>query len=237
MIIIVILLFILIFRLNSSRRKGIIGESIVAKQLDKLNNTEYKAINNLLVKTKKGTSQIDHVIVSIYGIFVIETKNYNGWIFGNENSEYWTQIIYKVKYKFRNPIKQNWAHIYALKEILSEYKGINYFPIIVFTGSSELKGIDSNVPVVYDHEVLNTVMDKIDSQNISYENMISIFDLLIRINIKDRNIEKDHVHNIKKNILVCPKCNLNLVLKNGRYGQFYGCPNYPNCKYTRNINK
>ena len=64
--------------------------------------------------------QIDHVVVSRKGIFVLETKNYTGWIFGNENSQNWTQVIYKRKEKFYNPIWQNFDHIQALKEFLGE---------------------------------------------------------------------------------------------------------------------
>lgn len=56
---------------------------------------------------------IDHVVISKYGVFVIETKNYRGWIIGNEKSEYWTQVIYKRKERLYNPIKQNYGHIKA----------------------------------------------------------------------------------------------------------------------------
>ena len=76
--------------------------------------------------------QIDHVVVSIYGIFVIETKNYSGWIFGDENSQYWAQVIYKTKNRFYNPILQNRGHIKALQGLLQDYSHIRYIPIVVF---------------------------------------------------------------------------------------------------------
>ena len=85
--------------------KGIIGESRVSRKLENLNHEEFKVLNDVLLNTSNGFSQIDHIVISIYGIFVIETKNYTGWIHGNENSEYWIQTIYKKKTKFRNPIK------------------------------------------------------------------------------------------------------------------------------------
>ena len=75
-------------------RIGAKGESRVARELRRLNPKEYIVLNDLVVKTSRGSSQIDHVVISIYGIFVIETKTYRGWIHGNENSEYWTQSIY-----------------------------------------------------------------------------------------------------------------------------------------------
>lgn len=68
---------------------------------------DYIVINNLKLNTKGTISQIDHLVVSNYGIFVIETKNYKGWILGNEDSQNWTQVIYKYKNKFYNPVLQN----------------------------------------------------------------------------------------------------------------------------------
>jgi hypothetical protein len=72
------------------------------------------------------TTQIDHIVVSNYGIFVIETKNYKGWIMGNEYDEYWRQVIYKRKEKLYNPIKQNYGHILALKGVLKNFSDLNY---------------------------------------------------------------------------------------------------------------
>ena len=67
--------------------KGKVGEKVVAGKLDRLPKDQYRVLNNVTIPTPKGSSQIDHVVVSVYGIFVIETKNYNGWIYGGENSE------------------------------------------------------------------------------------------------------------------------------------------------------
>ena len=100
--------------------KGRYGEKMVMKTLKNLDSKEYTIFHDLYVPTKKGTSQIDHVVISHKGIFVLETKNYTGWIFGNENSQNWTQVIYKRKEKFYNPIWQNFGHIQALKEYLGE---------------------------------------------------------------------------------------------------------------------
>ena len=100
--------------------KGKYGERMVKKSLEKLDSKEYHIFHDLYIPTKKGTSQIDHVVVSSKGIFVLETKNYTGWIFGSENSQNWTQVIYKRKEKFYNPIWQNFGHIQALKEYFGE---------------------------------------------------------------------------------------------------------------------
>ena len=78
--------------------KGAMGEKRVAHILKKLPEDRYKVINNLLIQNNGYTTQIDHIVVSVYGIFVIETKTYQGWIYGGENSDYWTQNIYGNKY-------------------------------------------------------------------------------------------------------------------------------------------
>lgn len=76
--------------------------------------TKYKVLNNITLQTDGRTTQIDHVVVSNLGLFVIETKNYKGWIIGDEYSEYWTQVIYKRKEKLYNHIRQNYGHLMAL---------------------------------------------------------------------------------------------------------------------------
>ncbi len=114
---IVIILAIVTRILTSPVRKGKKGEARVKKQLKQLDETKFRILNNLMIGHKDKIVQIDHLVVSIYGIFVIETKNYSGWIYGNERSENWTQVLFQVKKRFRNPIKQNWAHVITLKEI------------------------------------------------------------------------------------------------------------------------
>jgi len=239
----IVIVLVLIFKLNKHKIKGKIGELRVSNQLYKLNDEEFKVINDVLIQTDDRSSQIDHIVISIYGIFVIETKNYTGWIHGNENSEYWTQSIYKKKTNFKNPIKQNWAHIYALKEILSDYKHLTYYPIIVFAGNAELKNISSTIPVIYDRELFQTIMSKRRIPNLSIEQVKNIVMKLNKVNIQDKEAKKEHIYQVKNKVhkvkqkeksLVCPKCGGNLVVRDGQYGKFYGCPNYPNCRYTLN---
>ncbi|MBE6286353.1 MAG: NERD domain-containing protein [Bacteroidales bacterium] len=118
-LIIIIGIFILFAAWNiwwsSPQNIGKRGERRVARKLDWLSQ-EYITLNDLLLPTRYGTTQIDHVVVSPYGIFVIETKNYKGWIFGHENSEEWRQSLLGKKrfwgwsseqHKFRSPIRQN----------------------------------------------------------------------------------------------------------------------------------
>jgi len=85
----------------------------------KLDPKVYRRINNVILPARNGTTQIDHVVVSIYGLFVIETKNMDGWIFGSAQQETWTQQFFKKKLKFQNPLRQNYRHTRCLAEFLN----------------------------------------------------------------------------------------------------------------------
>ena len=123
--------------------KGVLGETVIniAMWL-KLEKDVYHRLNNItLPLANGGSTQIDHVIVSVYGVFVIETKNYKGWIFGNEAQRQWTQVIMGRKYKFQNPLRQNYLHIKTLADLLA--LDLNYFhSMIAFIGECELKTRD-----------------------------------------------------------------------------------------------
>ena len=136
-----------IFIWESPERIGQSGEVEVAEILSELPESNYRVLNDVLIKVGNISIQIDHIVVSIYGIFVIETKNYKGWIIGKETSYEWTQCIYNFKNKFYNPIRQNYTHISVLKNILNLSDHF-FIPIVVFTDRAELKitsEIDSHI--------------------------------------------------------------------------------------------
>lgn len=123
--------------------KGMLGEAVVNVGTWLMLDKEiYHRINNVtLPLVDGGSTQIDHIIVSKFGIFVIETKNYKGWIFGNEKQRQWTQVIHGKKYKFQNPLRQNYLHIKTLSELLE--LDMSYFhSMIAFIGECELKTRD-----------------------------------------------------------------------------------------------
>jgi len=110
---------ILLAVLKSPWFKGVFGEFIVntsAKLM--LDKNEYHFIKNVTLPIENGTTQIDHIIISVYGVFVVETKNMKGWIFGSPNQPMWTQKIYKHSNKFQNPLHQNYKHVKALEQLL-----------------------------------------------------------------------------------------------------------------------
>jgi hypothetical protein len=102
--------------LGSAGFKGCFGERLVSKSLSSLDPETYQTFHDLYFPRPdgQGTTQLDHVVVSPFGIFVVETKNYRGWIFGSEKQRQWTQQIYKRKERFQNPLHQNHLHIRAL---------------------------------------------------------------------------------------------------------------------------
>ena len=130
---------LLIGLLKSPWAKGHIGELLVRLfahwQLDK---QTYRRLHNVTLNTPDGTTQIDHVFLSPYGIFVLETKNMSGWIFGSEKQAQWTQKLYKRTFKFQNPLRQNYKHLKALEATL----GVNpehLHSVITFVGGSTFK--------------------------------------------------------------------------------------------------
>ena len=141
----IFLLFMLILTfwvgINFASLKGSYGEKQVSKLLQSLDPDRYILLNDLYIPRKNGTTtQIDHVLISDKGLFVIETKNFNGWIFGSQNSKYWTQVIYKRKEKFYNPIWQNSGHMKELRHFLGDsFSDIPMYSIIVFGRQATLK--------------------------------------------------------------------------------------------------
>ncbi|WP_218664906.1 nuclease-related domain-containing protein [Acinetobacter sp. Colony158] len=129
--------------LSSPSFKGKMGESMVIDHAKRHLGEEYIMLNNCTIPDEQnGTTQIDHILISPYGVFIIETKNYTGWIFGSINQKQWTQKIYKKSYRFQNPIHQNFKHLKVLEQILEDVVAPEYLhSVIVFTSRSEFKTV------------------------------------------------------------------------------------------------
>ena len=126
--------------LNSYLDKGDIGErlvnSAIARGLDK---HEYILHKNITLALEDGSTQIDHIIVSLYGIFVIETKNMSGWIYGKKHEKKWRQVFGKNRFSlFQNPIHQNYKHVKAVEKYL-KVDSAKIISMVIFTGNAELK--------------------------------------------------------------------------------------------------
>lgn len=199
MIIEIIILFIISFLIKKKYLdKGKLGERSVAKRLKRLDKNKYKVINDVILKTSRGTSQIDHLVVSNYGIFVIETKNYQGWIVGSENADNWQQIIYNKKNFFRNPIKQNYGHIKAIEENLKVNNKIEYISIIVFMNRCDLK-VNTTTSVVYVYDLLKEIY-KYKKHVLSEEEVKITYKMLLKANKNSMYMRWKHLINVKNNM-------------------------------------
>jgi len=118
--------------------KGKHGEKLVARELEGLSSHRYTLFHDVTLPTGNGTTQIDHLVLSTHGVFVIETKNISGWIFGSERQASWTQSFPKGKVSFQNPLRQNFLHVKVLQELLGLEQGA-LFSIVVFVGNAEFK--------------------------------------------------------------------------------------------------
>ena len=238
-VITVVFVVVLVWRLPS---KGEVGEKWVAKILSKLPQDEYKIINNLLVSYKGKTTQIDHVIVSEYRIFVIETKHYQGWIYGDANREYWTQNIYGNTYELWNPIYQNQGHIRTLLNVLTDIRPGVFISIVAFSRQASLD-ISNSENVIYWDELIDLIRSY-QRKLISTEQAQNAYETLLAANVSSKENQQQHVNYVREQISKreeaivngrCPRCGGQLILRKGAYGLFYGCSNYPRCRFTHNL--
>ena len=191
---IVLILIIFIYKLRKKQRLKALnkGEQEVINILNKIKG--YKLLNNIMIKNDKGTSQIDHILIGKKGIFVIETKDFNGIIYGDKYSKYWTQILNKTNNKFYNPIRQNYGHIKALEKCIKT-KGI-FISVIVFTNKSQLKEIKTNISVIQLKELKGFIKKYKSDKNLSVDEINKIYNLIKKSNIYSNRARRKHIKRI-----------------------------------------
>lgn len=235
------------------------GEKMIAKKLRYINfcGRRGRVLQNVYVPRGNGeTTEIDLLYITQKGIFVIESKNYSGFIFGNENSQNWTSTLFAgkdrlgrkqvEKHHFYNPIWQNRIHIKALKHYLGA--DVQTVSVIVFSERCELKSIYFKSPDVFvcKRNMLTDVVRDIWNSYpdiFSDEQIDSIFEALFPLTNQDESIKEKHISDIQMKINsaeTCPLCGSPLAVRTVRQGpdaghQFLGCSRYPNCRYTRNL--
>lgn len=234
------ILVIVLFK--SAWFKGILGEALVkfAAKL-RLPADTYHRIHNVTLPTPDGTTQIDHIFVSRFGIFVVETKNMKGWIFGDEKQAQWTQLIFKEKFKFQNPLRQNYKHVKAVEAVLNVSPEFIH-SVVVFTGESKFKTpMPDNVAqgggyVTYIKSFQQSVLSESEVQAVVSQIQFG------RLK-QSRETNRQHIQQLKtrSNPTVdrkCPKCGSSMVLRTAKRGtnagnQFWGCSAYPECRVVQ----
>ncbi|MET3196930.1 nuclease-related domain-containing protein [Bacillus sp. OAE603] len=193
-------------------RIGEIGEYKINIQLDQLAKN-YKYLSDLMIvnsKSKSGYSQIDHVVFTPYAIFVIETKNYQGTIYGDRNRSSWSV---NGKFKMMNPFNQNFGHIQAIKSIIDAKNELTYVSMVsfnrrcIFKVNEELRKIHSNDIIVYDTELSDYIMRKLNVLKLhpnikvySDEEIEHIYNQLNEHNISDQSIRLQHIESINDKV-------------------------------------
>lgn len=233
--------------------KGKAGEKFTSNKLEWINFLGFKGkvLRNIYIPKDNGeTSEIDLVYITKKGIFVIESKNYSGYVFGSEDNQYWTITLNAghgktVKNKLYNPIKQNKTHIKWLKEFLNE--DIQTISAIVFSDRCKLKKTEierRNDLFVINRKDLTFAIGKrflLLKDCLTEEKIDDIYSKLEKLTNVNQETKQKHIEDINANLTKkCPKCGGELVLRTASKGpnagsKFYGCSNYPKCKYTKNI--
>lgn len=237
--IVILLALCVLIKILYPKLRGYMGEFWVRRKLKKLPKEKYIALNNILIKQNNDTYQIDHIIVSEFGVFVIEMKNYYGLILGDEYKSRWVQCVGKSKRYFQNPIHQNYGHIKVLEALLGLSTDC-FVPIVCFSNQAKLK-IKAEKHTVVQLDELSSIIRE-HKNSLIKDDIKNICNKILELNIKDRHERKNHVKNIKYKLrendakiknMICPKCGGKLIKKQGKYGEFIGCSNYPKCKFTK----
>lgn len=200
-----------------------------------------RCFRGLIVRDDRGTTEIDEVLVTPAGVFVIEKKDFNAWIYGGGNDEYWT-AVYKNReaHRFQNPIRQNYRHVKALESFL----GVPPAVLSSLVAFSDRSRVMTPMP----REVLTSdYVAFVKSQQdvvLSPSEFDSICEGLSRLEARsdraafDRHVEelRDRFESTRK----CPKCGGNLVQRQARKSgyegnKFLGCSNYPSCRFILNL--
>lgn len=186
--------------------KGKFGEYLTYKKLKPYEELGNKFLFNLYIPTTDNkTTELDLVMITQKGIMVFESKNYSGWIFGDEKSRMWMQTLpngrgKSYKSQFFNPILQNKGHINNLKRILNE--DIPIFSIITFSERCTLKKVPKNtndIKVINRDSVYYTVKKIYDTNSdvIGQEKTMDIYSKLYKYTQISDEIKKEHIQNIK----------------------------------------
>ena len=233
----------------SSRAEAIgdYGEKRVSSFLEDLDCEDYRVYNDLLIRNGNYTTQVDHIVISRYGVFVLETKNVHGKVYGGGNAEFWKQYLPDTGYKrygftqehqLRNPIWQNDGHIKTLRKHVFG-NDVPIYGIVVFPSDTDIN-VMAEQPVLNMYNVVPYIKQYRD-EVLSSEQMGFYHRRLLEVISTSESDRKEHFGNVYRNKERrdeavasgrCPRCSGSLILINGKYSQFYGCSNYPKCNYT-----
>ncbi len=219
-------------------------------------------LSNCYVPKDDGTfTEIDIILLHVSGIYVIESKNYSGWIFGNENDKHWVQSFptaggHTKKIRFFSPIIQNKVHLRWLRKYLDIETDFPIYSYIVFSDRCELKkiGLTSTEHVVINRRALSSHIRRNFEKSgckLSVTEIDSLYTRLYPLTQITEEQKALHIKNIEQKKCAakssvssetrkCPRCGGDLVTRTVKKGErvgkhILGCSNYPKCRYIENI--
>ncbi len=235
---------VLYFYLKSPSVIGAAGERRVNATLGrKLDEQDYTLLEDLTLPTLQGTTQIDHIVLSRFGVFVIETKNMSGWIFGGEDQARWTQVMRRHKSQFQNPLRQNYLHVRVVQDLL----GIRLDQLenlVAFVGSAEPKtempwNVFWSRGDLYNYLASQRAVRFTDAEVLEFAQKLRNSTLQASKEQRRAHVQhvKEKVSQKETDLTVCPRCGEKMIERTSRKtGQtFFGCSRYPKCQGTRKV--
>lgn len=214
--------------------KGWIGEKLTTFGMWlRLDTNTYRRVHDIILPSKTGTTQIDHVLVSPFGIFVVETKNIQGWIFGGQHDSTWCQSIYGHKNRFQNPLRQNYRHIKCLVEFLDLDRRF-FHSVVFFIGECDFK---TPMPPNVLCSGLSGYIRSFNAVLLTQEQMFEIERKLREVKTTSGLTKSDHLASLESRHAsadVCPRCGGQMVARKAKASgiPFLGCANFPQCRHT-----
>lgn len=246
---------------DTADQLGARGEYLIEHNLKGLSGYHRFLFNCYLPKDDGKTTEIDAILLHTSGIYVFESKNYSGWIFGRDSDRYWTQTLPAGKGKsrkerFYNPVKQNEGHIKWLLKYLSDLPNLRVYSFILFSDRCELKNINltgRKHHVIHRGKVRGAVESVAarEGVHLSASEIDAIYDRLYPLTQVTAAERIAHLQSIREaqnkaaphpktrnRQEVCPLCGAPLALRTVEKGEdeteyVYICSDYPKCRYNR----
>lgn len=174
--------------------QGSNGERYIAKLLQELPEG-YRCLHDLLLKYEGYTVQIDHAVISVYGVFVIETKNFRGHIYGSSEKKRWEQINKGKKRCFYSPTIQNNRHRFVISRIC-KLPIEKVIPITVFVGKCELH-LEDVGRTILSKDLLPYIYG-ITKKILSQSDVDKIYNRLESKNITSESVRRHHVAYVQR---------------------------------------
>jgi hypothetical protein len=197
----------------------------------------YHHFRNIILPTSRGSTEIDHLIVSPFGLFVIENKDRSGWIFGGESDRYWTAVHFERRYQFQNPLHQNFGHVKALEELLSLAASKIHSAVVLRGRFQFMTPVPTNV-FLYSCAAWVAGKTQVVLDDTEVDRVLAVLESRATSGYFATVGHAASVRNKYRSTTVCPKCGGDLVQRIAKKGpmpgsHFLGCANYPACKYIK----